>query len=151
MDTWFDDGPEITEELVQQSECIPLGSQQEVDLQAQQWKAEWAVGSAPPVLPWPAEVCNSHLPEVTVQIVRRAAYTFPVGTGLGWDKLHPRAVARCSDEALAALVRIFILAELLGRWPELVGIVLICLLPKPDGGRRPIPTAVSRLAYHQRC
>jgi hypothetical protein len=37
-----------------------------------------------------------------------------------------------------ALVRIFILAEVLGKWPDLIGIVLICLLPKLDGGRRPI-------------
>lgn len=35
-------------------------------------------------------------------------------------------------------MRIFFLAELLGRWPDHIGIVLICLLAKPDGGRRSI-------------
>ena len=30
------------------------------------------------------------------------------------------------------------LIEALGEWPALLGIVLICLIPKTDGGRRPI-------------
>ncbi len=30
------------------------------------------------------------------------------------------------------------MAEVLGVWPDLVGVIVICLLPKPDGGRRPI-------------
>eukprot|EP00973_Karenia_brevis_P033051 4561206-Karenia_brevis.AAC.1 len=75
---------------------------------------------------------------MTVLMVRSAAATFPLSTGLGWDRLHPRAIARCSDEAILALIRILVLAEIVGHWPDLVGIIIICLLPKPDGGRRPI-------------
>ena len=33
-----------------------------------------------------------------------------------------------------------------GEWAEIIGVVIICLLPKPDGGFRPIgllPTLVS--------
>ena len=75
---------------------------------------------------------------MTVQLVRDAAHSFPINTGLGWDKLHPRAITRCCDDALAALVRLFILAEMMGRWPDMIGVVLICLIPKQDGGRRPI-------------
>ncbi len=70
--------------------------------------------------------------------MHRAASTFPAATGLGWDKLHPRAILRCSAEAVMALVRILIVAEMLGKWPGAVGCVVICLLPKPDGGWRPI-------------
>lgn len=88
---------------------------------------------------WPSDnVMNVPMPAVTVLDVRQAAATFLAGTGLGWDKLHPRAVARCSDESVLPLVRIFILAEMIGQWPDLVGIILICLLPKLDGGRRPL-------------
>ena len=58
--------------------------------------------------------------------------------GLVWDKLHPKALARCSDVALLELVGILMMAERLGQWPSLVGWVLICLIPKADGGRRPI-------------
>jgi hypothetical protein len=31
-----------------------------------------------------------------------------------------------------------VLAELVGDWPKIVGVILICLIPKSDGGRRPI-------------
>ena len=37
-----------------------------------------------------------------------------------------------------ALLRLFILAELLGAWPQAVGVVVVALIPKADGGRRPI-------------
>ena len=91
-----------------------------------------------PRLPWPAAGCGPVLPDITVQCIREAANTFSARTGLGWDKLHPRAIARCNDAALAALARIFMLAEAVGRWPEQIGIVLVCLIPKAGGGRRPI-------------
>ena len=117
---------------------MPLGSQQEVDLQAQKWRAEWDSDGLSPVLPWPAEMHNVTLPEVSLQVVRGTAFAFPANTGLGWDKFHPRALARCSDEALLALIRLFLPSEALSRWPVAVGIVVICELPKPDGGRRPI-------------
>eukprot|EP00973_Karenia_brevis_P063854 8876358-Karenia_brevis.AAC.1 len=73
-----------------------------------------------------------------MQIMNKAAATFPSGTGLGWDNMHPRAIMRCSAPAILALIRILMLAEICGEWPELIGVVIICLLPKPDGGRRPI-------------
>ena len=45
---------------------------------------------------------------------------------------HPRR------GAVRAVIRVLILAELLGEWPSAVGHVLVALLPKPDGGRSPI-------------
>eukprot|EP00969_Alexandrium_andersonii_P080223 3535368-Alexandrium_andersonii.AAC.1 len=70
--------------------------------------------------------------------MRRAALTFPAGTGLGWDKCHPRAILRCSEAALLALIRLLVCCERLGAWPQSIGCIIIVLLPKPDGGRRPI-------------
>eukprot|EP00973_Karenia_brevis_P044237 6129564-Karenia_brevis.AAC.1 len=81
---------------------------------------------------------HGELPPLYVDTLRRAARTFPSRTGLGWDKCHPKAIIRCSDEALLALIRLLIWCELLGRWPKSIGCILIVLLPKPDGGRRPI-------------
>ena len=46
--------------------------------------------------------------------------------GLAWrDKLHSRTVCHCSDEAILALFRIFILCELLGEWPATIGIIFM--------------------------
>ncbi len=71
-------------------------------------------------------------------MLRRAAKSFPIGTGLGGDNISPRAIDRRSDKAITMLARLYRLAEWLGTWPALMHLILIVLLPKPDGGRRPI-------------
>jgi hypothetical protein len=78
------------------------------------------------------------LPEVSIQKLRGACFTFPSSVGLGWDKLHPRAIARCSDFVLSMLITLCLLAEASGSWYGSVGIVMVVLIPKSDGGRRPI-------------
>ena len=141
---------DISDEAVRQHNCTPLSSQDEVDLEALTWKAEWKVDAAPPDIPWPKETVGGSIGPITLNVARRAAATFPTDTGLGWDKLHPRAISRCSDAAILALIRILVAAERLSRWPELVGIVIICLLPKPDGGRRPIGLLPSLVRWWMR-
>ena len=71
--------------------------------------------------------------------------SFPCHTGLGGDKMQPRAVARLSVELIKWLCNLFMAAQMLGQWPLLWQLVLIVLLPKSDGGRRPIglfPTTI---------
>ena len=64
--------------------------------------------------------------------------TFLAHTGLGGDNVSPRAFARLSDSLLQWLCLLFAAAERFGCWPLLLRLVVIVLLPKPDGGRRPI-------------
>ena len=116
---------------------VPLDGQQTADEEAAKWAREWQVGQDPPLPLWPATL-GLPMPAPCMDLVERQCRSFAVGTGLGWDRLHPRALLRCSQYALKALVRIFIAAELAGKWPQHIGIVIIALLPKPDGGRRPI-------------
>jgi len=47
-------------------------------------------------------------------------------------------VARISTALLTLLIQILTMCELTGRWPNAVALVLIALLPKTDGGFRPI-------------
>ena len=70
--------------------------------------------------------------------IRQAALTFPLQTGLGGDNISPRAVARLSDPLVQWLGRILHMAETLGIWPQVWHLVMIVLIPKADGGRRPI-------------
>ena len=95
--------------------CFHVG-----DCGREQWAREWNADVLPSALPWPANMRNAVLPNISLQVLRAAALTFPVGTGLGWDKLHPRALLRCSDEALLALLRFLMLVEILGAWPEVI-------------------------------
>ena len=114
-----------------------LHSQEEVEREARTWASIWQADAQPPALLWPT-ILGEPLPELCVTAALYACAAFPSDTGLGWDNLHPRALRRVSAAAIAALLRIFMLAELLGRWPEMIGIVVIALLPKVGGGNRPI-------------
>ena len=71
-------------------------------------------------------------------MIKTAAETFPLGTGLGADNMAPRAVAALPQWQLQMLADILNECEATGVWPKRWNLVLIALLPKPDGGRRPI-------------
>lgn len=68
----------------------------------------------------------------------RACKTIPTQTGLGWDAIHPRAIPRLSAEVLRRMVLLLLQFELNGSWPTPVGVCIVVLLPKADGGFRPI-------------
>ncbi len=121
----------------------PLCDQAAVEAEADTWASLWAEGAqyqltfdleheAPPAA-------------LQVDVVRRSAMSFPAHTGLGCDNIAPRAIARLSFSLLCWLCNLFAAAERLGQWPGLFRLVLIVLIPKSDGGRRPIglfPTLV---------
>ena len=69
---------------------MPLGNQEAVEAEAAKWAQEWDVSGSPPRPVWPL-IVHHGLPPVTADLMRRACRRFPVGTGLGWDRLHPRA------------------------------------------------------------
>ena len=116
----------VDEEDIEHAQLIPPSSQEEVEAAAAEWGAQWRSDVQPKPLPWPDLSLQSPLPALTAQVARKAAHTFPNGTGLGWDKLLPKAVCRCHDKALEALVRLLILIETVGSWPQVVGATLIC-------------------------
>ena len=62
----------------------------------------------------------------------------PVRTGLGCDNVSPQAFARLSNNTLVFLAALYTAFELFGDWAEIVRLLLIVLLPKSDGGLRPI-------------
>ncbi len=116
----------------------PLNAQEVVDDQAITCGEHWAAGRGLPRLAWPQALDAHTLPRPTVVQLRAALQTFPPGTALAWDALHPRAMQRLSDTRLGELIDLLMDAERTGEWPSEIGIVSIVLLPKPDGGWRPI-------------
>jgi hypothetical protein len=121
------------------SHQMPMDAQSEADSECASWGAEWLVGaSPPPPLPLWTMSLEAPLPAPCVAAASAACRAFPAATGLGWDKMHPRALDRLPVAAMRALLRIFIMAELLGAWPIAIGVILIALLPKAEGGLRPI-------------
>ena len=78
---------------------------------------------------------------------------FPIGTALGTDMYRPRILLLSALAFLGALLNMFVLCEVNGNWPSIITDVLIALVPKVFGGRRPIaivPTSIGIRAPHVR-
>ena len=73
--------------------------------------------------------------------LREAALSFPRRTGVSLDGIHVRHLALLPDEALAVLALLIMVIEALGCLPTQVQRLLIFLIPKSTGGRRPIMLA----------
>ena len=100
----------------------------------------YAVGSKierPEEIVWPSDM-GPPPAKLMVEATCQAAITFPVGTGLGWDGIHPRAIYRLCQYTLEWLAKVLYRCEITGKWPELIDVVVIALLPKSDGWLRPI-------------
>ena len=115
----------------------PLGAQHAADKEAGVWAEEWGCHSQTHDVVWPNDL-GPPPPIMGLQHLKRALLRFPAATWLGWDQIHPRALLRLDDSLLLALLRLLFLCECQGKWPLAVALVVIVLLPKPDGGRRPI-------------
>ena len=145
LDSWHDgvpyEGEEADEdELVSHAgrhDCtisVPLSDQATVEKQADSWARLWKEGE------------DYHLPTMNCEALqplacwslKAAAETFPANTGLGADNFAPRALLRLSAQAVQALTVILMALEALGNWTSGIALVLIVLLPKSDGGLRPI-------------
>ena len=72
---------------------VPLGQQQTVDAEADTWANTWQQGVVGNMPLWPADLGEA-MPEPSVDKFRDACNSFPCATGLGWDKMHPKALAR---------------------------------------------------------
>jgi len=105
-------------------------------MEAVRWGQQWLCGHDYE-LPWPQDMGDA-LPPLDVDRLCGALLSFPAATGLGWDKMHPRAWLRLGRAALLSLLHLFSLVEAAGRWPAAVGHVLVVLLAKAAGGFRPI-------------
>ena len=128
-------GSDSVQQFCGSARLTPLCDQAVVETEANQWAKLWQEGQKYPELQW------GHvepLPELTVEALRAAANSFPLGTGLGVDNASPRAFARLSDDSLAALAQLLMKIEKTGVWPPSLNLVLIVLLAKGDGGFRPI-------------
>ena len=123
---------------------VPANVQQEVDLEGGRWESIWTDEMGLEECAWP-DVDVEGLPAIDAQRILEAADTFAEGVGLGWDRLHPRALKRIPAALLDELGKIFMAAEKEGTWGSIMGMAITALIPKGGGGLRPIgllPTMV---------
>jgi len=115
---------------------VPLGDQASVEQDADSWARFWQENCL-----YNAHVVDEECPPpaaLQVALIRSAAMSFPIRTGLGGYNIAPRALARLSDGLLMWLIMVSAAAEKFGEWPAGLNLVMIALIPKSDKGRRPI-------------
>ena len=119
-----------------------------IDSDREAWKNIWERFKDEAQAPWREQAAfhwAAELPRLTGADIARSAKTFRKSTGLGCDTLRPRWLCWLSGELLDVFARFLTAIEKLGRWPDLISVLLISQIPKADGGRRPIgllPTLV---------
>ena len=86
---------------------------------------------------WPEDM-GEDLAAILRDEIIDACSTFPDHTGIGWDRMHPKCIVRLSPALVDMLANIFMMCEKEGDWPRAIALVIIALLPKMDGGFRPI-------------
>ena len=120
--------------------CDQVALEKEAASSAQLWKTQenYQDPLEDPETPQKASDDAAKLPRLNVQDVRAAAKSLPVNTGVGIDNEAPRAIDRLSDNAIEARIDVFQACEGEGVWGDYNTNVLTVLLPKPDGGVRPI-------------
>ncbi len=116
---------------------VPLSVQATVDSEARDWGELWDTQGRTADVAWPADL-GAPPQRPSVAHLRAALRSFPQATGLAWDSWHPRSLLRLSDERLGQFLDLLMEAEARGCWPPELGFVSVVLLPKPEGGFRPI-------------
>ena len=141
---WVEDEPFTAPKGEEEDvEMAILADQAAVEHEANQWGALWKENGDyhSPIGPPPDE----HFLPLMPMAIRDAADSFPINTALGCDNVAPRAYGRLSEAAIKALIVLFMVFEKKGQWAAVVNLVIIVLLPKKTGGKRPIglfPTMV---------
>ena len=102
---------------------------------AAEWKALWLSHPDQPRLEWAP---SAEIEKPTVEAFRHASRQFKENTGLGMDTFHPRRVSQLSDETVSLLVDLLWKAECKGEVPDILAFILIHLIPKRGGGKRPM-------------
>ena len=111
-----------------------LSTQAAVEAVANEYGELWEELS-PQFVPPDADVQQG--PPITADDILEAARTFSPDTGLGVDSFSPRSLVHLPRGRLEQLAALLNDCERQGRWPTLWQLVMIVLIPKGDGGRRP--------------
>ena len=91
------------------------------------------------------------LPERTMAHFHEALYTFDANTGRGSDNIGPNFIKALPMEAKGELLALFNDILLTGAWPWQWLHTIICLIPKPTGGDRPIGLSPMLMRLFFRC
>ncbi len=89
--------------------------------------------------PWMRDpACDAALHPLDEEQIRVAALSFPVATGLGADRMHPRIFANVDASTRSAVAVLLESVERSILWPAQVDLLVCAMIPKSGGGDRPV-------------
>ncbi len=114
--------------------------QHTVEADRAKWAAIWEKHAAKATAPWRNyDLTNEHvLPMPTDAEMLDGVMSLKVNTAIGVDAIATRWLRWISKDLLRAAAVFFHALERLGFWPHQLAAVVIVLIPKKSGGRRPI-------------
>ncbi len=107
-----------------------------VEAERSKWHKLWCPDEVPlETLEWPAA---APLARPTVSSFRRAANRIPRTTGIGVEGILPADFDILDDRGIEACIDVMMACEAVGYIPKAIALILVRMIPKRDGGRRPI-------------
>ncbi len=119
---------------------LAASPQQIVDSDREAWARVWEKFAGVATAPWRTRelVERDILPVPSLEEMREAVMSFDVNSAVGFDAISPRWLRWLSDDLLGSIAVFLHSLERLGFWPNQLAAVMVCLIPKKAGGRRPI-------------
>ncbi len=128
--------PDTVEELVDGAWTITADPGAVVEEERIKWAALWSPdGTANTDLEWGNATC---LARPSIEQFRRAARSFPRKTGVGVEGITPSDFDALDDDGIESCISVLLACEAIGYIPKLLALVIVKMIPKKDGGRRPI-------------
>ncbi len=124
-----------------------------VDADRVEWDKVWQRFAGVAGAPWRSEAEGegaAAIPLPSPTDMRRCARQFRPYTGIGTDLFRPHWFAWLSDPLLRMVAGLLGEVERKGRWPGQVMLVLVHLIPKDGGGRRPIGLLASLVRWWEK-
>ncbi len=151
----------FTKRTIEAPEMVPVlasglrdaSTQACVDADWAEWKLVWERLASVATSPWRNSAGNEtgeKLPRPTALELRRAGRSFRSHTGVGADHFLPHWFAWLSDSLLGVMGGLMSAIEAMGVWPQQLQCVLMHLIPKEAGGRRPIGLVASFIRLWER-
>ncbi len=128
--------PETVEADIDGTATVTADPGAVVEAERDKWNGYWnPPGEHTSTLDW-GQV--GELPRPTIAQFRNAARKIPRTTGIGVEGITPADFDALDDFGIEACIDIMMSCEAIGYIPRVMRLVLVRMIPKKDGGRRPI-------------
>ncbi len=128
--------PETVEEDVDGIRTVTADPGAVIDAECAKWAKLWSPpGGVKEQLDWGIV---PELPRPTAEQFRRAARRIPRKTGVGVAGITPSDFEALDDAGIEACIDVMMACESVGYIPRAIALVIVRMIPKKDGGRRPI-------------